>query len=407
MAQKIVLATVAVLALGIGIGVGRYTAPVDKDSAMQRHALVPRTELESMKAKYDATAKELARVAAEKDALYVAREELAAALSLREKEGAAPAAEPSAAAAKASKLPIAFGEAANLEQLQNADWHDLAKAMDTLTKLIGEIVANGKKGQPPSPDLQNKIMKENQRLLGLATAIMGKLPTHRTGNGEFTHPIVMSNLVAALLDNAELPLADEQKAEFASYGAEYCEEYTKLQGGYSEDTPDFEKALDEIALKRACMDKCFAALTPEQRERIVNPETQGRMQLDLFSPMLMAMMSAQASNWGTAEAIKTSVPKDYALRYSLDAQTAAQAQDAFDAWYQDIEPSLTPVDPGDPLHIDATLAAGRAQAKLAKALLALPGLSDASRAAIRQDMGWIVPQVMATAAKAAPAEQGK
>ena len=117
-------------------------------------------------------------------------------------------------------MPVAFGKFTGLDALKTAEWHDMADAVDVINALLLDLIERDMKGLGPSADFQAKIMKENSRLLKLAAGIMGKIPTERIGNGEFTHPLILSNVMAAMLDNAELSLTDAQRAEVAFLGDE-------------------------------------------------------------------------------------------------------------------------------------------------------------------------------------------
>ena len=85
--------------------------------------------------------------------------------------------------------------------------------------------------------------------------VITKVPSHApmAANGEFTHPVNLINLIAAMLDNSGVPLTARQRDELAAVGAAYDREAGRLEEGYDEGTWELAKILDELTLKRDIM----------------------------------------------------------------------------------------------------------------------------------------------------------
>ena len=399
MKQKTVFISVlAVLAAFVaGWSVGGLTARTGLEEAMTRRKLVPRSELEDLSARYKTARAELERVRAEKEKLRAERRKLAAELNALKKKRSMAAAEARALKGVGGSMPVAFGKYAELEALKKADWHDMADAVSRMNALLLDVIDREKKGLPPPPNFRSAIMKENNRLLQLAGGIMGKIPTHRMGNGEFTHPLVLSNIMAAMLDNAEFPLTEEQRSEIARIGNEFDGEYERLQKEYTEDTPELAKFIDELELKREVMDRIFELLSPEQY-RIVAPDAlHGRMPVDCLSPALMAIMLARNKDMTSRESLRQTMHESFARMFELSEPQMEAAADAFEAYWRLVEPTLKPTSPEEPVTIDTLVATGRAQAELLRALLELPDLNERNRAAILGDTTWFVPRLIKAA----------
>src|SRR5687768_4108707 len=124
------------------------------------------------------------------------------------------------------------------------------------------------------------------KLQKFAFAAVGKLPTYgAAGNGEFTHPIAMANLIAEHLRSADLPLSEAQIGDIGTFGEEYDFEWERLHTTYGPETYRLEKILDELEAKQRFFMKVLALLTPEQRAVIAPPAVHNRFMLDLHSPL--------------------------------------------------------------------------------------------------------------------------
>jgi RNA polymerase sigma factor (sigma-70 family) len=404
MTQKTILAVLGagLIAAAVGWGIGRGTAPTGEQAAIDRYGLVSRAEHDALRARCEAAETSLARAKADAGKAASAKEALAAKLSALEgeaKAAAGKAGKTEEPAGKDSSVPVA-----ELEEVRKADWKGMALALGAMHALFHELQESQKEGKPLPADWKGKMMEQNDRLRDFALKLLGKIPTQETGNGEFTHPFILSSLMTALLENQGRPLTDAQKAEVAALAGEYDAQYGKLQKEYGEDTPRLEKFVDELDLKRTTVNGMREVLAPEQRDAIVPADLRDRIGFDLLSPLVMAQISVRPKPGDSADAVKAMARGSFAEMFGLDAAQTEQAAPLFEAWGRDLEPLLEPgaVDPKAIQGVPA-LAAARAQLKLMQGLLEMPGLTEASRTAILRENSWLLPVVQK---KKEPAPEG-
>ena len=401
MSQKVFVAgavAAALVASAAGFGIGRVGGSMDTETAIERFGLVSPKDHEALRARCKKAETALARAQSDAEKAVAGKKSLAAKVAALEEEAKdGTGTEAGKAEDKGPPPPISFGPVADLEAVRKADWKDLAQAAAAMQGLFVEFGERIKEPKTLSPDWQSKVEEQNEKLMALAGKVFGEVPTNATGNGEFTHPLILSNVMAGLVENAGHPFSQEQRADIASLGEDYEAEYAWLQKEYGEDTPKLEKVLDEIELKRTTMNAVQDILTPEQREATGPAQLRDRIGFDLLSPLLMAEMSAQQRPVESAEAMRAALPEMATDMYGLDAAQAEAAVSLFDAWLREVEPVLGPPSPdqtgfGAGVTGSTALTTGRAQLKLIQGLLQLPGLSDSSRTALLTGGVWLVPQ---------------
>src|SRR5581483_10293454 len=121
------------------------------------------------------------------------------------------------------------------------NWKELAEACRDLGPIIKQVIDAQAKGEQIPSDTLKKLVDANGKLQGLAAAVNGHFPTHTPGNGEYTHPYVLGNLMAKQLELAGLPLDDGQVDAIAQIGADFDARYATLQAGYGDSTLLLEK----------------------------------------------------------------------------------------------------------------------------------------------------------------------
>jgi RNA polymerase sigma-70 factor (ECF subfamily) len=395
MTQKSVFAVAAVglVALAAGLGIGKLDARREKSAALREVETRQGIEAELARARADLEreAAALAKAVEERDALSARVESLGKELEA-ERDLVAKA---TAKDGEARQLPISFGEFAGLEGLADADWPEMAQALKAMNGLFLELMEKLEKGEPIGADLQRNIANENAKLVKLAAQVMGKIPTNLPVNGEFTHPLILANLMSAVLEESGVPLTDRQAAALARMGSDFEAGYARKQEGYSKETPALEKMMDELELKDECVRKMREAFSPEQRQAVVPPEFADRLQFDVLSPGVATLLSLKPAQYGSAEEARSRFEASLLKDLGIDAGSAPVSA-AFDAWYREVEPLLTPRSANDKSlpRMDHVLLAGRAQVNLLKTLLESGGLGDQARAQILAHQQWRLPQVV-------------
>ena len=396
MTQKTVLLVLAtgIVTLAVGLGLGNYAGRRHHEDAMSQYERAAK-QLSEAEARLAAASAELKQARADRKSLAGEKQALESKIEgldeelKREREKAA------AETPAPGELPVAFGKYAELEGLTNADWPTMGKAILAMNGLFKEMFERLERGEPVGPELQKKIGEENAKLVQLAVGVMGKIPTHSQINGEFSHPAVLTNLLNAVLEESGAPLTDKQRAAIARLGAEYEAAYEGKQKGYGDGTPQLEKLVDELELKHACMGKVHGALTPEQEAAAYDPQFRDRMQLDVLSPGVATIFSAQMEKYASAEEARTKFQQAVLKDLGIDASAAADLGPAFDAWQREVASLLEPqADIKGPPRLDAALLAARAQANLLHRLLEAPGVDERVRAAILAMGSWTMPAVV-------------
>jgi RNA polymerase sigma-70 factor (ECF subfamily) len=388
----------SVVALVLGVGLGRMTSITSREEAKTAFGLVDsealaraereRQELATELAKLDAAEKSKSRRVAELEAeIGTVRKSLAdAATELAAKS------EPTG-----SKLPaIAFGEFSELEGLHDVNWTEAAEALVNMRALVAEASAREKDGDPlPQNEFRARLMKENGKLVQLAGKVIGTIPTHSPVNGEFTHPLIVSNLANSVLDAAGLSLDERQRQAVASLGGEYERKYAELQATYGDETPHFVKFLDELELKQDFVERLGDGMTEEQRRAAFDFESTGTV-LDVLSPMVSTQAILNPKQVADAGEARRVLLEALTKRLELSEDSAGQLGPAIEAWSTEMSPYLEPVAEGEMPKIDRMLAAGRAHRGLFEAIEGLEGIPAATLDRARAELSWFVPWVTGT-----------
>jgi hypothetical protein len=196
-----------------------------------------------------------------------------------------------------------------------------------------------------------------------------------------------------MLAAAGVPLSSEQAAAIAGLGEEYERHYGEKQETYSDATPVLKKMFDELELKQTFAHNLRSHLSPDQRQEVLVPQLQDRLQ-DYLSPGAMAFFLVQPKTYPSVEAAREQFQGAALESLGLTAEQNAALQPAFDAWYEDVKLLLTPQRPTHlSLSLDAVLQAGRAQEALLLRLLELPDLEATTRRALLEQRQWTLPQV--------------
>jgi RNA polymerase sigma-70 factor (ECF subfamily) len=389
------IAALNVAILFLGGAIGRYLTQMSPEEAKARFELIEAEKLAGLESRFtelqaafEAAEADRRRLESEKDGLAARVESLASELEGERKKG-------ETTPGLQRKLGLAFGSFAELEALANADWREIAGAIKALNGLFLEVLEAQQKGEPLSPELQQRLAEENGKLMHFYTGLMGKLPTHAVWSGEYTHPLVLANLFGAVLDESGLPLTSAQKAAVERAGGGFDAAYDQLQKAYTADTPLLEKMADELALKEDYTRRFHELLSSEQLDVVLPPELRNRTQYNLLSPAA-ATLSAQTTEYTSAEDARSRFQQKLLQDIGIDPAMASTFDTSFAAWQEELASLLVPRTAADgPPTFEHMLLAAKAEAALLKQLLATPGLSEKMRAAIIARQAWTVPYVTA------------
>jgi RNA polymerase sigma factor (sigma-70 family) len=394
MTQKTIALAAAATLLGLaaGLGVGRLTTPMTKEEARERFGLVDAARVRDLEARLEDAMREAADSAWARDEAAVLASRLEAlGGDLEKARGEAASAGPPA---PPSALAVSFGKFADLEALKEADWPELARALREMNGLFLESIDTLDRGEPVDPETTARLAAGTAILSKFSLELMGKIPTNAAFNGEWTHPLVASNLMGAMLEAAGAPLSAAQKDAIARLGNEYELRHEERQASYSDATPVLEKMLDELELKRGCLEEVRSQLTPEQRDETAPAILRDRLQHDCLSPGTSAFFLVKTTSYRSAAAAREQFQRSTIDGLGLTDEQAAALSPAFDAWHEAVKPLLEPEKPTSlSPTLEAALQAGRAQQALYQRILELPGLDASTRQKLLAEQQWTLPRV--------------
>ena len=329
---------------------------------------------------------------AERDALRREKEGLEQKIGKLEVELAAVRA---SEASRRGKLAVNFGNHGELEELQTTDWKELGQALQSITPQIAAMGEAIRAGKPIDRDAMEKIGRDNLKMIKLAAALEGKLPTHAgNANGEYTHPVAQANMLAAHLEAVGDPLSDDQRLRLAELGEEYERRWKTLQQGYTDDTLRLQKILDETDLKVWFTERMFAVTTPQQKAKVVDPSIEGILQFDVYSPGLMLVLAVETIRVTDKDAVKANFKDWLAPKLDVGRELLEGIEYAFDEWRGKLP--LEPVNTAQSrmVPIQHALQAGRAQLALLQTLAATALSSPEQRKKVQQCKSFGMPQLV-------------
>ncbi len=398
MTQKVlVLGIFGILAGAIALSLGQFGATPDPEEFRIEHGLVDQAELEGARSRLADLGVELRglRNQTKRDAKTIAELNTQVDGLTRSAEEA----ETRAAAAVDSKptLAIAGGRFGDLEALRDADWPLMAIAVGEINETVLAILEGLENGSTDDPEAFRKARQANAKLIPLAAALMGKIPTEvLNGNGEFSHPLVVSNLVDSILEQAEAPLSDAQRGAISelveSFDSAYAERKTRLD----EESPRLARIVEELLLKHDFKQGLEDLLSDDQFTVVAVPGIHNRVAADALSPAIMAAGLVRPVNSASRATVVEDFARTLSSKYDLnDAQRATLAP-AIEVWREAIDVHIVEEHAKKGISLDAVLDAARAQATVYEALLAIPGLSDAVRARILNGQSIVIPSLKST-----------
>ncbi|MCA8962126.1 MAG: hypothetical protein KDC38_16485, partial [Planctomycetes bacterium] len=261
---------------------------------------------------------------------------------------------------------------------------------------VAGLFENLAAGESVDAKVQASIARENEKLKEYAIKLIGKLPTNHPGNGEFSHPISVANMVSASLDLLERPLSTIQREEITRLGDEYDEAYALANASYGESTYQLERFLDEFELKERFVSSLYDSLDPDQADAVVDPRIRGRVQLDALSPSVMLMGRTQPMAVRTRAELRDRLIDRAAELLPVGRDRLSQLA-VFDDWVRELDPILEP----QPRHLldmyraDEVTVAGRAQLRAMKQLAETLELDESERGTLRDLQLMLVPRMRA------------
>lgn len=289
-----------------------------------------------------------------------------------------------------------FGKGGALEGVRQARWGELASASQIVIENIKKVLEAKEAGEQAPKEVFLAIQENVERMRRYEYRTIGKLDTNAKHNGELTHPISLTNLLAARLELAGLPLSKEQIEKINSLGTSYEKDYEASQSRFGEGSLRAERMLAEYKLKGDLQQDLLGVFTSEQRDAVFDPEVQGIASLDLYDPTLMIIHTSPILTGKKAEEIRDKLAGVVAKRYGLDESALARVEPHLSRWLEDVRGSLEAVPPARIKHYtyEQGRQAGEATVRLAQGLLRDGGLSEKARGALLDDYAWFIPRLV-------------
>ncbi len=327
----------------------------------------------------------LSIVEAENARLRVEAEELRARIAATESD------------AEARRPTFTFGAAGRLEGVREADWAALAMSSDIVNHSIRAVADHKARGESPPRDLLVALQQNVEKMRTYEYAVLDRLPTSAKFNGEFTHPITIANLVAGTLERAGRPLTEAQIAAISELGERFERDHDAARARFPEGTLRTERILDEMRRKARFLADVLAVLDDEQRRIASPPETRNVAGLDLLCPTLMVVHTNAVLPGANDDAVVAKARTLLLTRLSLDPEEAAILDEPLARWRATWGDRLrvpAPLHRAGHYTLDQALEAGELTLSLYRDLLTTGLPSDAARAAIVSDPGFLVPRLL-------------
>lgn len=292
-------------------------------------------------------------------------------------------------------VPVTFGSYGELAELKNADWKELGGALQAMTPEMEPLAKAIREGKQPDPEVMKRIGAQNMKLVKLAVALQGKLPTHTSNvNGEYTHPVTIVNLLASQLAAAGNPLTDAQKKRLSELGDDYERRWKTQNDAYTAETFQLQKILDEAELKQWFTDQMWQVTTPEQKALVVSPNNEGYLGIDLYSPALMFQGIARPLQAPSRDVLKGHMKDWLANNFGVPKANFDTAEFALDDWLTSLNVEPKTAAEASFMHIREILATGKAQLTLYANLLPTALNDPEVVKKVRAEDALVVPQVL-------------
>lgn len=295
---------------------------------------------------------------------------------------------------KSQGLRIRVSGVEQNEALATVNWSRAGEGAVEIVPHLEAVWEAIQGGKPIDPEVQKTIYKANQKLVEVILEIQGKVPTHTAGNGEFTHPLVLVNLMAEHLKRAGEPFQADQITSLSRVGDDYQIAWDLAQSRYGKATPRLRKLADELRLKRDAMAKVEGVLTAAQRAVVIFDKIRHINQLDIYSPIMAVIMNAKPLGVTEQAPLRESLERVVASQWTLNAADLAAAGPTLDAWARALEPHLVTCPPNlaGSFTLPEALRSVTAQADAADELLRVLGPDSAAAKAILNAQAFSVPR---------------
>lgn len=339
---------------------------------------------DALKKERDRLASDASNAATERDRLRGSVEKLSAEL------------EPYRIEAALKGPTFTFGKYGAIEGVTQSDWKELSHASRIVAECIREIHDYRRKGEQAPRATHIRLQQHTEMVRKYEYKTIQVLPTWARHNGELTHPISHSNLIAGELKVAGMALTEDQVKRIEALGLAYEADFEAAQKKYGDSTLRCEKLLDEYLLKGVFVDAVWDLLSAEQRALFVTPETLHVAGVDLYCPTLMLIHTSPVLSGADMAEVRGKLRAALIERFKVAAEHHPALDLLLEQWQGDCAEIAAAVPRALARNYTyaQSVVALRAHIKLCKAVRDTCGLDSESRAALIDDYTVYIPRVL-------------
>ena len=291
-----------------------------------------------------------------------------------------------------------FGIPTTSPAFDQAKWGEMAEHTKALAGSMIELRDTIVSGGELSPKLISDLQKHNMPLVAFAIAFSGEVDDP-TVNGAYTHPAVLANLIRAALLGANDPLSRDQEIAVKTLGDAWVAENGRFLSSISPAAPALARTVAEVDAKLRFLAAVKNVLSSNQRGILFHPETEGRLQLDLLSPVLTYVLSFPVEA-KSREEMATKLVNQLLTTAAVESKEEEVLRYEWIGrqWVEDLGGLLEPVSLTDANfrfpHVDVVQARARAQVAATERMLAVGSLAPEQAERLRQATSLFYPYVV-------------
>lgn len=290
-----------------------------------------------------------------------------------------------------------FGKHGKIEGVTGSNWKKLGAASHVVVTNLRQIYEKRLAGEPVPEQLYVDLQKHTEMVRTYEYDTIGVLPTAARHNGELTHPISHTNLIASELKNVGMPLTEEQVVEIERLGLKWEADFEQAQTRYNAQTPRVEKMVEEYNLKGVFVDAVWAVLTEQQRAHFVDSRWLHVASVDLYCPTLMIIHTSPILTGKDLPEVRGKLQAMLVEQYAIPEGQLEALGTLLDTWQTDVGGIIAPVKQGEVrmYTFDQGAIAGAATVKLVKSIRDYGMLDEANRAKLLNAFSIYIPRIVA------------
>ena len=289
-----------------------------------------------------------------------------------------------------------FGRHGKIDGVTGANWKEMAGASDAVIGALQSMLEHQRKGEPVPREVRLTLQKNTEIMRKYEYETLKVLPSWAKHNGELTHPISVTNLIAGELKLANDPLTEAQITRIEALGLQWEKDFEAAGAGYNDATPRVTKMRDEFKLKGEFTDAMWEVLTTTQRAHIMPEEWRHVAFVDLYCPTLMVIHTSPIVTGADVNEIATKLRGMLVKKFAIDESKAAELDGFIETWKTDVATVLDPVAQSEARQytFDIALVCANATSKLVTSVRDFGGVSGDAMTALLDDYAIYVPRVI-------------